>query len=313
MNDTPQNTDEVAILLATYNGACFLTEQLASYNRQTHTNWRLWVSDDQSQDNTQAILQAFQASQPANKVQLFTGKAIGFVENFLCVTRHALGQANYYAWSDQDDIWHDDKLERALSWLKKIPANIPALYCGRTFLVDANNVEIGFSPLFKKKPSFANALTQNIGGGNTMVFNQAAAELIVNTSQNIPLVSHDWWAYIIVSGAGGRVFYDSSPCLRYRQHKNNLVGANVSKTARYYRFKQLLKGRYKSWNDINVKALLQAQSCLTAESNKILQRFIFARKSIPPLSLLQLQRSGVYRQGKADNLALMVASFLGKI
>jgi len=95
-------------------------------------------------------------------VWLLSGQNItpaeGFVANFLSLTCKASIEADYYAYSDQDDVWESDKLERAVRWLQTVPENIPALYCSRTRLVDAENNEIGLSPLFSKPPSFANAL-----------------------------------------------------------------------------------------------------------------------------------------------------------
>jgi hypothetical protein len=57
-------------------------------------------------------------------------------------------KADYYSFSDQDDIWYKDKLERAIKWLKSIPSDIPALYCSRTQLVDDTGEDLGLSPLY---------------------------------------------------------------------------------------------------------------------------------------------------------------------
>jgi len=72
--------------------------------------------------------------------------------------------ADYFAFSDQDDVWYLDKLRRALTWLVAVPGNIPALYCGRTELMSIDGQSYGFSPLFTRPPTFRNALVQNLGG-----------------------------------------------------------------------------------------------------------------------------------------------------
>ncbi|MCV5720962.1 glycosyltransferase family 2 protein, partial [Escherichia coli] len=59
-------------------------------------------------------------------------------------------------------------------------------------LVNEKDECIGYSPLFCKKPSFRNALIQSIAGGNTMLFNQAARNIINLTPQDFKIVSHDW-------------------------------------------------------------------------------------------------------------------------
>ena len=169
---------KVAILLCTYHGQHYLAEQLDSFAAQSHSNWEVWASDDGSKDDTHAILEAYQQKWPDGRLSIHFGPAEGFAANFLSLTCKASIDADYYAYSDQDDIWEPNKLARAVEWLNTLPENIPALYCSRTRLVDSNNNEIGVSPLFAKPPSFANALMQNIGGGNTMVFNNAARNLL---------------------------------------------------------------------------------------------------------------------------------------
>lgn len=109
-----------------------------------------------------------------------------------------------------------------MKWLQTVPESVPALYCSRIRLVDENNKEIGFSPLHEKSPCFANALIQNMGGGNTMVFNNAARELL-RKSRNMRMVTLDWWTYMVVSGCGEEVLYGIYPAVIYRKHKINQV------------------------------------------------------------------------------------------
>lgn len=84
-----------------------------------------------------------------------------------------------------NDIWETDKLQRAVARLSAVPHGTPAVYCSRTRVVDANDQPICMSPLFAKTPRFANALMQNIGGGNTMVFNEAVRQLLIKAGQSI--------------------------------------------------------------------------------------------------------------------------------
>lgn len=304
---------KIAILLCTHNGEAFLREQLDSFVAQTWKNWVLIVSDDNSSDDTRNILLYYQRRWAPGRLRIVSGPARGFVENFMSVTRYAEGLAAFYAWSDQDDIWHADKLERAMRWLQDIPASTPALYCGRTQLVSPENRQIGMSTLFKKSPSFANALIQNIGGGNTMVFNREACRIVAETSIDTAVVSHDWWAYIIISGCGGQVYYDPVPSVRYRQHRDNLIGENTSWGARFLRVRELFKGRLKGWSQIHIQALSKHQERLTAENVRTLELFASARQGWLPMRLLQLIRSNVYRQTSLDNVGLALAAIFRKI
>ena len=308
-----KSCSKVAILLCTYNGQRFLNEQLDSFTAQTHPDWRVYASDDGSTDTSLQILKERQQKLPDNQLEILSGPAKGFVANFLSLTCNTSIEANYFAYSDQDDIWEADKLERALCWLQSVPSNTPALYCSRTRLVDAKNNEIGLSPLFNKKPSFANALMQNIGGGNTMVFNNAARALLAEAGENLPIIIHDWWAYILVTSCGGLVHYDSCPSLRYRQHQHNLIGMNSSFAARCKRIRMLWQGKLKSWNDQNITALLTLEHRLTPENRQLLENLIKARQESLISRLILLKRSGFYRQTNLGNLGLLAAAVFNKL
>lgn len=304
---------KVAILLCTYHGQHYLADQLQSFALQTHSNWEVWASDDGSEDDTHAILEFYRGQWGEGRLSLVRGPSDGFAANFLSLTCKESIEADYYAYSDQDDIWEADKLERAIKWLEIVPKSTPALYCSRTRLVDAENNDLGFTPLFTRPPSFANALIQSIGGGNTMVFNNAARELLRKAGELVRVVTHDWWAYMVVAGCGGQVFYDPCPSLRYRQHDNNLVGMNCSWAARLMRIRMLKQGRFREWNNGNIEALSSMRGSLSDESLKIFDEFSKARDLNLIPRLIGLQRTGIYRQTLLGNLGLIVAALFKKI
>jgi len=307
------NLPTVAILLCTMQGSDYLREQLDSILHQTHSNWVTWASDDGSDDGTHNILAEYQGQLGRSRLAISPGPADGYVANFLSLVCNPDITADYYAYADQDDIWEKEKLAWALAWLQTIPDEIPALYCGRTRNVDANNRYLGLSTLFPRPPGFSNALVQNIGGGNTMVFNNAARDLLCSAGPQIPVVAHDWWTYLLVSGCGGMVFYDMRPTVRYRQHNGNLVGTNTSWAGRMRRAWLLLHGRFRNWNSINVAALQSIRSQLTPENQCTLDQFSKARNSGFFARMEGLAESGIYRQTKLGNLGLVAAAILKKI
>jgi len=304
---------KVAILLCTYHGQHFLADQLDSIERQTYPKWQLWVSDDGSEDETHVILERYRAQWGAQRMFVDNGPAEGFVSNFLSLTCRADIQADYYAYSDQDDIWEPDKLQRAMDWLGSIPKHVPALYCSRTRLIDADNRDLGLSPLFSRPPSFANALVQNIGGANTMVFNEAARRLLLEAGKNVEVVSHDSWAYMVVTGCGGCVKYDTYPSLRYRQHGSNAVGSNSTWAARRLRIRMLWQGHLRTWNERHLVALQRLQRRLTPESRETLEMLTRARKRSLVPRLIYLKKSGIHRQTLMGNLGLLAAAIFKKI
>jgi glycosyltransferase involved in cell wall biosynthesis len=301
----------VAVLLCTRNGDLFLEEQIDSIYAQDHRNLAVWVSDDGSEDDTSLILRKYKELTRTNGFSIRSGPQKGFVANFHSLIYCPNIQADYYAYADQDDIWEPDKLSRAVAALENIPNDTPAVYCSRTRVVDKNGNDMNFSPLFKKPPSFANALVQNVGGGNTMVMNNSARELL-NAACNSTVVSHDWWAYILTTGAGGTVIYDPYPSVKYRQHDNNMVGHNSDWKSRLVRLWWLMKGRFREWNSLNIQALQQGRHLLTPENQSILDEFCAARKSWLISRILSFKRAGLYRQTLLGNLGLIAAVVLKK-
>ncbi|GKQ75879.1 glycosyl transferase family 2 [Aeromonas caviae] len=308
-NESPH----VLILICTCNGDKFLEEQLISFEEQTYANWAVIASDDGSTDNTRTILEKYKNKWKENQLTIVEGPRQGVTKNFMSLICNKAIEADYYAFSDQDDIWIPSKLERALNWLQKIKRNTPALYCSSTLLVDENNNKTGLSTINKKAPSFSNALMQNIASGNTMVLNKAAIELLCQTGPDISIIIHDWWSYLVVTGCGGMVFYDSTPTVRYRQHTANLIGSNDSLRARILRMKKHFQGRLKSWNEIHIKALASIEPSLTAENQKRLADFAKIREDGLLSRLFYVKRSGIYRQTLAGNLSLLCAVLLKKL
>lgn len=304
---------QVAILLSTFDGRRFLAEQLDSIAAQTWPGWAVWASDDGSRDGTLELLAQYRAAWGASRLVVHEGPREGFAANFFSLASDPRIRGDYYAFCDQDDIWEPGKLRRALAFLRCVPEDVPGLYCSRTRLVDEANRTLGLSPLFVRPPSFRNALVQSIGGGNTMVYNQAARELLRRACTGVDVVTHDWWAYQVVTGCGGRVHYDAWPSVRYRQHGHNLVGMNCTWRARLQRLRQLWKGRFRDWNSRNLRALQAVRPWLTDENRAVLDAVMQARDSDLMPRLQGLARAGIYRQTLVGNLGLATAGLLNRI
>ena len=305
-------TAQIAILMCTKNGAAFLAEQLKSIAAQTHANWILFVSDDGSTDGTRNILRRF-ADRHEQKTVVRNGPGKGVCANFLSLATDPTIDADYFAFSDQDDIWYKNKLQRALTWLATVPDDVPALYCGRTELISMDGRSYGFSPLFTRPIAFRNALIQSLGGGNTMVFNKAAKRLLEVVGR-LDVVLHDWWMYQLVSAVGGAIRYDPQPALKYRQHLDNLIGSNLGWRARFVRIRMMLSGRFRDWNRMNVAALQRVPAHLIKPQNSVvLQLFAKARTASLLKRLYYLKQSGVYRQTLLGNIGLLAATLLKRI
>ena len=305
----------VAILMAVKNGAHLLPEQLDSISAQTHQNWHLYAADDISSDTSTSLIRDF--ADQSHRVTLMDGPGTGSANNFMYLVTEFTKQApkdSWLAFCDQDDVWLPDRLARGVRRLYDEPADRPALYCSRTWVCDANLENLHLSPACPRPPDFLNALVQNIAAGNTILLNPAGVRLLARAAAKAgPVVSHDWWAYQIISGAGGTVIYDDVPTLLYRQHANNIIGSNLGIGASLYRLKMVLKGRYRGWNDTNIATLQRSADCLTAENRAALAAFARLRKAPLPARLLGLRRTGLFRQRRLGQMALWVAALLNRM
>lgn len=303
----------VAILLCTYNGSKFLRKQLDSITNQTYQNWVIFASDDGSTDGTLDIIHEYQQNYGQDKVILLRGPNKGFAWNFISALECCGEGFDYFAFCDQDDEWLEEKLACALHHLASKNLQLPAVYCGRTILTDAVGQEIGFSPLFNKTPSFRNALVQSIAGGNTMVMNKLARDIVIKTPKWQEIISHDWWVYILITGCGGNVYYDRSPTIKYRQHQENIIGSNLTMLARIQRIKKLMDGHFKHWNDKNIELLMPFRHLLTTENTKVLLSFENRRNSNILNRIKMIFDARLYRQTWCGNIALIAAIVLKKI
>lgn len=301
----------LAVLLATHNGAAYLARQLQSIADHRWARVDVWASDDASADATPEILRGWQARWRKGGFHIARGRNAGFAENFRSLVCDSGVYADYVAFCDQDDIWLPEKTSAAVAAIGH--AGGAALYCARTILVDADGREWGRSPHFRRPPGFRNALVQNIAGGNTMVLNRRAFDLLRDGARRTRFVSHDWFAYLLVAGAGGQVYYSAEPHVLYRQHDGNIVGPNIGWKARWRRLRQAWQGRFVAWNDSNLEALEACSPLLTDEARTILAQFRRARSGPLPGRLHALRRSGVYRQTAAGQLSLLGACMLGKM
>lgn len=305
---------EIAILLGLFNGACMIDQQLESFTAQSHRNWTLIVSDDGSTDDSRRRIAKFAKDNPDRGVLSYTGPRRGFAQNFLHLLALSGETVPYIALSDQDDIWKPDKLFRALRALQQVGDDTPALYVSRTAICDRTGRVTGQSPLFSRPPSFRNALVQSIAGGNTMVLNRAALRLVQQAAQFANgIVSHDWWIYQIITGAGGRVVYDPDPGVLYRQHGRNVIGENGSVSAKLARIRMLIGGRFKRWNQANIDALRESRALLTAENLRILDDFDDLQRAGPLRRIRLLGRTGLYRQTVSGQIALFLAALFGRL
>ena len=315
----------VVVLMGTYNGEAHIEEQLRSIAEQTYRNWRLVVSDDGSTDRTLEIIAAFAAGRPEGQVTVVGGPGVTghgrkpgrdtrelATVNFLSLLTQGAITGDYFALADQDDVWSPSKLSRAMAWLVSLPQGEPALYCARTELIGESGRPAGLSPLFKKPPSFRNALVQSIAGGNTMVLNRPARDLVAAFGM-ADVVAHDWWLYLLLSGCGAHIRYDPVTSVGYRQHGANLVGSNRGLAALVARGQIFAGGVWADWTDRHVAALQPALHLLTPENRLLLERLVDFRQEALMSRIRILSDLGLYRQTLVGQITMAAAVLTGRL
>ena len=296
------------ILLATLNGARFLQKQIDSLARQVADEIHVLASDDGSQDETVEILKRAKADWSKGKFEIIKGPGQGFARNFRNLIEASQEDADYVAFCDQDDVWMPHKCSGVAANMLTGEAR-PHVLSSRTVLIDKDDNKIGLSPIQRRAPSFRNALLQNIAGGNTMVMNRSAFQLLQQTSDRIAPISHDRWLYLIVTGSGGFVEYSREPTIYYRQHDNNAIGMKKQPILKnqMWRLNHYMTGRVRAQTDMCLERMESCRHLLTDDSLAVLDAFKILHDGDTLGSRVSaLQKSGVYRNTFVGQLGLWV-------
>lgn len=204
--------------MSTYNGERYIDEQVRSILDQLPSDGLLMVRDDGSRDGTVARVQAFDD----RRVQILLGENVGFARSFLTLLSLTPTNTDMVMFSDQDDVWLPEKVNRAWQHLQPLAAQ-PALYCSAQMLADKTLRPLHVTSPWPRGPSFASALTENIVTGCTAALNRSAVALLQSAGVPDGVHFHDWWMYLVVS-AFGAVVVDDQPTILYRQHGTNQIG-----------------------------------------------------------------------------------------
>ncbi len=298
--------------MACRNGAAYLEEQLASIAGQRDVDWRLIAGDDRSIDATRAILLAFAAEWP-DRVEVVQGPGAGAAAHFLALLERA--EPGAVAFADQDDVWMPGKLREALDALAAVTE--PGLFVARVALWDGKGagraVAVPGNPGVKGAAALSRALVQNIGPGHAMVLNARAAEALRQlAAAGARPVWHDWWAYQVVLGLGGRVISGCEVQVLYRQHAANLVGRAAGLAGGLRKLRRAFSGRARDEFAAQLAALDLGRAMLTDEARAL----VAGVRALPdrgPGRALGFWRLGLRRSGTFGRIGLALAAGLGAI
>uniref|UniRef100_UPI0040565773 glycosyltransferase family 2 protein n=1 Tax=Acetatifactor sp. TaxID=1872090 RepID=UPI0040565773 len=257
----------VQVLMSTYNGEKFLREQIESILKQIDVDVHILIRDDGSTDTTVNLIQEYISKYP-NKIRCVEGKNIGVKFSFLELV-HLSEKFDYYAFSDQDDIWEKSKLINAVNMLDESSRNCTLLYVSNVKIL-SDKIEDVKNENKIPKFGFGKFLVKNYFPGCTMVFSRKLKDIInlVNYKELNTYPLHDHWICLLCTGCGGKIIYDKNAYILYRQHQNNVVGSYrslwtklqqngiVSKEQRRYHIVVDIKKNYYEYLDVKAKRII---------------------------------------------------------
>ncbi|SHN11306.1 glycosyltransferase [Halanaerobium congolense] len=208
---------KVQVLLSTYNGEKYLTQQIESILQQKDVKISLLIRDDGSEDNTVNILKKFKSKY--DSIELYCGDNIGWKDSFMKLI-YMSGDFDFFAFADQDDFWLPNKLISAINKIyQSNTKKEPKLYYSDVTLTDKNLNKIG--KFIRKRPdNKISVLFNPCAQGSTIVFNKKLRNLIKRYKPK-DSYAHDMWVFILCYYFGLTI-YDSNSYLLYRQHDNNV-------------------------------------------------------------------------------------------
>lgn len=220
-------TDNIAILMAVYNGEKYIKEQIDSILSQSCKDWELYIHDDGSSDGSMEIIDEYCSKYP-EKIHKISGEPTGAAKNnFLYLLRCV--EAPFYMFCDQDDIWLEGKISKTYSAMKTLDCKKPALVFTDLKVVDVNLNLISesmdkYQKLDCYDTSIKRVFIQNMCIGCTMMINRVLRDRMIKTEKTDDVIMHDWWAALIAAEFGQMYFVDE-PQILYRQHEDNCIGA----------------------------------------------------------------------------------------
>jgi len=302
---------QVDILLSTYNGAIFLSEQIDSILNQSYTDWKLIIRDDSSTDKTKEVLQTYQNRYPKKiVVQKNSDENLGVTLNFSKLLESS--SAPYIMFCDQDDVWLPEKVELTLKKMIEVEKSNPdtPLLIHTDLKVVNTNLDIlsdsywSYQGLDPEYDILNRLLVQNVITGCTVMINKKLADIALPIPDKA--IMHDWWLGL-VAASFGQVHHIDIPTMLYRQHANNDTGATS------FNLHTILK-KLQNLSNINLeKYTVQAELLLSRysedlkpEQKTLLEAFIATKNQSWIKSKQTLVKYKILKQDIFRNIGLLL-------
>lgn len=308
----------VTVLMATYNGmaegGAWLDEQLDSVLAQVGVDVRVLVSDDASTDGTRAHLEdRAQADSRVIVLPQREGKP-GVTANFLHLFQAHVPDGSFVAFTDQDDVWHEDKLALQLALMEERGAAVVS--SNVTSFESLPGGAVGERRLIRKSwPQREwDFLFEAAGPGSTYLFSPDAHRVILALLDGLDYSEvgvHDWYVYCLARSCGLSWVIGEEPTLEYRQHGANVQGANAGAGARDARMAKLRSGFYRKQFILMAQTAVEV-GCFDARSRRALESILRELEADGVLARVRFAlRWHQIRRNRVEGVKLVAARLLG--
>ncbi|MEQ2878461.1 glycosyltransferase [Enterococcus asini] len=296
---------KVDILLSFYKGEQYIDDQVESILNQDAINLsKLLIRNDGEYSKK---LTEFK-NESINVIQ---GENLGVKYSFFELIKQSNNDSSYFAFCDQDDVWKKDKVKTAIDMLNPYQ-DVPAMYFSKAMLVDDKLSPIGLDTFEDGVFDFERTLIKNNAIGCTIIFNKKLRDILKSRLPNYNCISesflHDHLLYALCSGIGGKIIFDATPHIYYRQHQNNVVGNRTGLIKKIRANGIFNTNRVRSsW----AKELYSNFSDVLAPNNKILLENIINYRSNWKIRLI-LMRNKKFSKSIIEKMNISLLFLLGK-
>lgn len=236
---------KVSIAMALYNGEKYLVEQLSSILHQTREPDELIACDDGSTDTTKLVFDRFVEEHGLKKKWKYyrNENNLGYSENFLHAAELCSGDLIFY--SDQDDIWVKNKIEKMLSKFYE-HKNVEAVVCGYSPYIDGRvkNNFIEKLKTYREREGIVDFRVQvkdMLSGGLTLAVKKEALDEMIKMIR-IHKLCYDVPIGLICASRG-TLYRVNENLVLHRVHLNNTGDPIVSVNKRIRNLERHIKGR----------------------------------------------------------------------
>ncbi len=245
---------KILVIIAAYNDKQYIRRQIESIETQDTEISKIIISLDKSEPDVFSYVSKLVSSKKNLALLPYGMRFNGAASNFFrLISDINFSEFDYVALSDQDDIWHPNKISKALNILETssydgYSSNVIAFWPnGRKKTVIKSQPQVKWDHLFEAP-----------GPGCTFVLtNKLIVEIqhfVLKNKQKMKLVwLHDWFIYSYARSHGYFWYIDKTPTMYYRQHTSNSIGVNIGLKAFFYRINFVLSGKAIEQSSLFVK------------------------------------------------------------